>query len=101
MAKKIKTLALITFILSGAVHALPETKEVKCHVSLLGGAETIYFGVLPKQPLKKIADSLVGRNILTTLSKDKMNIYKVYECALAKESFKSSKARNIEVELAL
>lgn len=99
---KIALVALPLIIISSLVTRFSyaaekvELQDFKCHVSLLGNNDTIYFGRLPKQSLKSVADGLKGRWILTILSKDKQQVYKVHECIFADKQFSNATARFIE-----
>ena len=78
-----------------------DTQAVKCHVTLFGGNQTIYYGVLLKAPMKQVAEELKGRKILTTLSTEKQKVYEVHECVLHEKKFKGTKARYIESAMEL
>lgn len=92
---------LISMIASFNLVAV-EKKEVKCHVSLYSGHQTIYFAVLPKsQSLVSIANDLTGKKILTVISAEPQQVFKVNECILAKKKFNNSQANYIESTLEL
>jgi len=74
--------------------------EMKCHVELMGGHNVVHFTVIKKRKVAKLNQFLVGRKILTDLSKKKKVIYKVKECINSKDSFKSLTARQIEKNMA-
>ena len=73
--------------------------EVKCHVELFGGNETIYFRVLDSKQLVKLPKELVNREVLTSLSKTKQKIYKVHECVLLTDNFSSLKSQLIDEKM--
>jgi len=70
--------------------------EVKCHVELFGGNETIYFRVLKSAHLDKLSKELVNREVLTSLSRAKQKIYKVHECVPLTASFTLLKSQLID-----
>lgn len=78
-----------------------EKQEVKCHVSLLGGEQTIYFGLLKKQSMLIVAQNLKGKKIMTTLSAKKKSVYEVFECVLQEAKFSSTDAQYIESKIEL
>lgn len=72
---------------------------IKCHVSVLGNADTIhYINTIDKTP-SQISDELYGRDILTRLSPRELRVYKVHECLEADKAFSEGKARLIEQNL--
>jgi len=73
--------------------------EVKCHVELFGGNETIYFRVLNSKHFGKLAKELVNREVLTSLSRTKQKIYKVHECVLLSDNFTLRKSQLIDNQM--
>ena len=86
-------------ILSFSVSAQQKTL-IKCHISVLGNADTIHHvNAMGKTP-SQIGEELYGRDILTTLSPRKLKVYKVHECLNADKDFSKGKARLLERNLA-
>ena len=100
MKNKVLKLALFTSVLFtglGAVAA--EKQDVKCHVSLLGGNQTIFFGLLKKQSMQAVALDLERKMIMTTISAKKQKVYEVFECVLQEQKFSNANARMIESQI--
>lgn len=77
-------------------------QEMKCHVELFGGQETIYYSaLLTNETILKAAYNLENRNILTTLSPKKLTVYKVNECVLKDANFSRAQARSVEALMEL
>ncbi len=74
-------------------------KEVKCHVELYGGKETIYFGLAPLNELKNYAQSIIGKKIYVAKTKKKKSIYKVLECVAMNDKFTSRKAKALDNDI--
>jgi len=74
--------------------------DVKCHVELVGGGETVAFWNISEKRLQGFHNKLRGKKVLTTLSSDKKTIYQAFECVPLKESFTSFKAKNIDEKTA-
>ena len=75
-----------------------KTVEAKCHIELFGGGETIHFIVINEHRFKTLPQQLVNRSVLTQLSDKKRKIYKVNECTLLNDDFKSSRAQLMDSE---
>jgi len=58
----------------------PAEIEYKCHIELLGGLQTIHFISARNKSVNEIEQLLIGRKVVTTVSKNKLPIYKVVEC---------------------
>jgi len=101
-----KLITLVFFImisfLSDAEQVNKRDKKVdaKCHVELYGGEETIYFRTIKLGQLEKLANKVVNRSVLTTISSKKKKIYKVHECVLLKNSFKASRSKTVDLRTA-
>ncbi len=69
--------------------------DAKCHVELTSDKEIIYFARVKEADIKKLLDTLPKRKVLTSLSKDKKQIQKVFECVLLTAKFSSLKANRL------
>lgn len=69
--------------------------DVKCHVELMDGKEIIYFARIKVSEIKKLLNTLPKRRVLTSISKDKKKINKVFECVPLTEKFYSLKANRL------
>ena len=96
-------LLVLSFLSVGSYAAKNDNKkvDVKCYVELLGGEQTIYLGHVKKRELKNLSKTLVNRKILTPFSRQKKQVYKVFECSLENKDFNSSKARQLFSNYAL
>jgi len=72
------------------------TIDYKCHVELLGGIQTIHFENAKKQNPNGLAHSLVGQKKLKPFSRDKVAIYKVFECVELNEDFTSAQSKAVD-----
>ena len=70
--------------------------DAKCFVELFGGGEQIIFWHIPSKKLPNLVSSIVGKKVPTNTSKQKVKIYKAYECVLQKDDFASSKAKALD-----
>lgn len=70
--------------------------EIKCHVVLIGGAETIHFINSEMKSPKQVAKFLKYKRILTTFSNKPKKIYQVKECVLSGASFSNPHANELE-----
>lgn len=69
--------------------------DAKCHVELFGGQQTIYLATVKENHLNKLSDRLANRKIRTVFSKDKQQVFKVFECVKLENTFSSIQARNL------
>lgn len=101
--KSLSLLLILSLISAGSHAAKNDNKkvDVKCYVELLGGEQTIYLGHVKKKELKSLSKTLVNRKILTPFSRQKKQVYKVFECRLENKDFASSKARQLFSNYAL
>lgn len=77
-------------------------QEMKCHVNLVGGQETIHYtGLFRGETVLEAKNKLQERKILTILSPKKLAIYKVNECVLKEKRFSSLQAINLEKRIEL
>jgi len=74
--------------------------NVKCHVELIGGGETIYSRVINENSLASLPLRLVNQSISTSLSNKKKRVYKVNECTLSTSEFKTAQAKLIDKKTA-
>lgn len=99
----IKTLTLTALlVLSFIIEANPsepkgnDKVDAKCFVELLGGGETITFWNISSNKLSGLSKSVVGRKVMVANSKQKVEIFKSFECVLLKDDFTSSNAKIVD-----
>ncbi|NQY33524.1 MAG: hypothetical protein HRT37_00870 [Alteromonadaceae bacterium] len=88
-----------TVILSTVIHSKESIKriEMKCYVSMIGGADLIHYIVLnSEEAAKNLKQSLPGQKILTTESNKKQQIYKVKECVSSSNKFANAIAKYLD-----
>jgi len=92
---------LVSFV-SYAEQASQKVKRVdaKCHVELYGGTETIYFRTIKSRQLEKLAKQVLNRDVLTPTSSGKKKVYKVHECVLLENTFKTSRSNQLDAKTA-
>lgn len=73
-----------------------KTVDVKCHVELVGGGESINFWMSPANKLQKLARNIVGKEVMIPSANAKKVIYKVHECVLLTKKFKGATARQLD-----
>lgn len=73
-----------------------EKLDAKCHVALINGNEAIVFWRTTPEKLAKLASDIIGNKASTPKLKDKVRIYRAYECVLEKEEFSTLKARTLD-----
>jgi len=71
--------------------------NVKCHVALVDGKETIQFWRTKSDGLAKLTKHIVGKKVSVQNSLDKVKIYKAYECVLEGGEFTSLKAQSLDM----
>ena len=96
---KIKTsnglvMSSLLFITGNALAS--DKVDIKCHVVLVGGAETIHYANIPRNSLDYYAGSLVDNKILVTGKRGKKSVYKVNECVLASRKFKRQRFNTLD-----
>jgi len=64
-----------------------EKIKIKCHVELVGGKDSLHFGIIKSERKAKYAQWLVGKKIATGFSKQKQQVYKVIECTKLADKF--------------
>lgn len=94
-------LPTILLIISNNLEAQAPTKkdkkvDAKCFVELVGGGEAVVFWNISSKKLSALPDSIIGHKVALPSSRQKVEIYKVHECALLKGDFKGSKARIVD-----
>jgi len=72
--------------------------DVKCHVALVDGKETIQFWRTKSDGLSKLTKHIVGKKVSIQNSLDKVKIYKAYECVLEGDKFTSLKAQSLDMK---
>jgi hypothetical protein len=98
-----KTLFLSTLFIVCSLITYPtiakqnvEKVEVKCHVELYGGGETIYFIKIKKDKLAKLEQRLVNKKIKVAKIEAKQKIYKVLECVTLDEKFSNLQSKSVD-----
>lgn len=89
---------IANFSLSAAAANIVEKKykvDVKCHVELVGGQQVIYFARVKQNQVNKLVDTLVNRNIPTSIAKEQQKVYRAFECVLLDAKFNSLKANQL------
>lgn len=74
---------------------LPVDIEMKCHVELMGGGESISFTNTPYKSIKELRNVLIGQKIKLTSESSAQAIYKVKECVPLQNQFKGSRAQQL------
>lgn len=74
--------------------------EVKCHVELYGGGETIHFRKIKKDKLAKLEQRLVNKKIKVAKIEGKQTIYKVIECVSLNEEFSTFQSKRVDKDTA-
>lgn len=72
------------------------SNNYKCHVELIGGIQTIHFVSTKKQSLKEVTNSLVGKKRFKPFSREKLAIYKVFECVWLNDKFTSAQSKAVD-----
>ncbi|WP_019029375.1 TapY2 family type IVa secretion system protein [Colwellia piezophila] len=98
-------LPIILFIISNDLEAKTSTKQdekvdVKCFVELVGGREMVSFWNVSQNKASNLSNSITGHKVMLPGSKQKVKIYKVYECILSKADFTGSRAKIVDGETA-
>jgi hypothetical protein len=73
----------------------PIDVEMKCHVELVGGGETISFTNTPYRNIKELRHVLMGQKIKLNSDSSANAIYKVKECVPLKDKFKGDRAQQL------
>lgn len=71
-------------------------KKAKCHVELLGGGTTIYYGMVTQSQFEQLRARLPGRTIRAAGFDKPKEVFKTLECAWNSKRFQSAVARNVE-----
>ncbi len=95
-------LLVVTLCLSvnSSVNAADNAKQekkvdAKCHVELYGGQQAIYFTTVQEKAINKLDKRLANRKITTVYSKEKQQVYQVFECVKLADNFSTLQARNL------
>lgn len=70
--------------------------EVKCHIELYGGGDSIYYQVISEKKMNTLPMTIVNRNIDVVTSSKKQKVFKVNECVPINKDFSSKLAREKE-----
>lgn len=73
----------------------PIDVEMKCHVELMGGGETISFTNTPYSNLNDLTHLLIGQKVKLATESSAQTIYKVKECVPLQDTFTGSRAQQI------
>jgi hypothetical protein len=74
--------------------------NVKCHVELLGGKNTLHFAVIKADKFSQYSKKIVGMKIPTAQSKKKVAIYQVVECVNLEQNFTSLASKQLDLDTA-
>ncbi len=74
--------------------------DIKCHVELVGGGETISLWRIPQSQRKTLEQQMLGYKIYSHDSVEKREIYKVHQCVASKDSFSSAAANRLDKSIA-
>jgi len=74
---------------------IPVDIEMKCHVELIGGGETISFTNTPHKNMRELAQLLMKQKIKLNSDDSERAIYKVKECVPLQDRFKGSRAQQL------
>jgi hypothetical protein len=70
--------------------------DIKCHLELVGGGETIHFASVFKGNSQKYSQSLYNQKIWVAGKQGKHEVYKVNQCVEADKKFKLTRANTLE-----
>mgnify|MGYP000664833364 CR=1 FL=1 len=73
----------------------PVDIEMKCHVELIGGGETISFTNTPYKSMRELTAVLMKQKIKLNSEDSARAIYKVKECVPLQEKFKGRRAQQL------
>jgi hypothetical protein len=73
----------------------PIDAEMKCHVELVGGGETIRFTNSPYINIKELTPILMKQKIKLNNDRSAKVIYKVKECVRLTDKFKGQRAKQL------
>ncbi|NQY87313.1 MAG: hypothetical protein HRT51_06085 [Colwellia sp.] len=96
-------LPIILFIISNDLEAKTSTKQdkkvdAKCFVELIGGGEMVSFWNVSQNKVSNLSKSITGHKVMVPGSKQKVKIYKAYECVLFKADFTGRRAKIVDAE---
>lgn len=74
---------------------VPADIEMKCHVELVGGGETISFTNIPYSNIKELRHVLMGIKVKLNSDSSAQAIYKVKECVPLQDMFKGRRAQQL------
>ncbi len=74
---------------------VPVDIEMKCHVELIGGGETISFTNTPYKSMRELTHILMKQKIKLNTEDSARAIYKVKECVPLQEKFKGHRAQQL------
>lgn len=73
----------------------PVDVEMKCHVELIGGGETISFTNTPYKSMRELTQLLMKQKVKLNSEDSARAIYKVKECVPLQDKFKGRRAQQL------
>ncbi len=70
--------------------------DAKCYIEIVGGGSMISFWTTTAKKLSSLPNKIVGTKVTKLGSKQKVAVYKVFECVLSQDKFKSAVARALD-----
>jgi len=74
---------------------MPVDIEMKCHVELIGGGETISFTNTPYKSMRELTQLLMKQKVKLNSDDSERAIYKVKECVPLQDKFKGRRAQQL------
>ena len=74
---------------------VPVDIEMKCHVELVGGGESISFTNTPYKSIRELTHVLMKKKVKLNSESKAQAIYKVRECVPLKDKFKGDRAQQL------
>lgn len=78
---------------------MPVDIEMKCHVELVGGGETISFTNTPYRKIRELTHVLMKKKVKLNSESPAQAIYKVKECVPLQDKFKGHRAQQLFLDL--
>lgn len=78
---------------------VPADIEMKCHVELVGGGETISFTNIPYSNIKELRHVLMDKKVKLNSDSSAQAIYKVKECVPLQDMFKARRAQQLFLDM--
>jgi len=77
---------------------MPVDNEMKCHVELIGGGETISFTNTPHKSTRELTKLLMKQKVKLNSDDSERAIYTVKECVPLQDEFKGRRAQQLFLE---